>query len=154
MKILIDNRDENFEIPDFLIEDFKKALTLILSLEKVYEPVEVSVSFVKPKEIKALNKEYRNKDSITDVLSFPTDMNIHIEGIPVMLGDVVICMERAREQSIEYGHSFERELIYLFVHSIFHLLGYDHIDENDKILMRHKEKKVLKELGIFRDERQ
>ncbi|WP_300408071.1 rRNA maturation RNase YbeY [Lagierella sp.] len=154
MKILIDNRDTKFDIPDSIIDEYESALDLILKSEKVFEPVEVSVSFVKPMEIKVLNKEYRNKDDVTDVLSFPTDMNIHIEGVPVLLGDVVICLERAKEQSIEYGHSFERELVYLFVHSIFHLLGYDHIDENDKVLMRKKEKMILKEIGIFRDERQ
>ena len=73
------------------------------------------------------------------------------EGESIELGDVVICEDKAREQALEFGHSYERELIYLFVHSVFHLLGYDHEDENEKKEMRAKEESVMEKLGISRD---
>lgn len=152
MAILIDNRDVEFDIPKSIFKDFEDASKVILEMENINEEVEISVSFVNDEEIKQLNRDYRDKDNVTDVLSFPTEMNYHIEGIPVILGDVVICLKRAKEQSEEFGHSFERELVYLFVHSMFHLLGYDHIDEDDKVLMRKKEKEALKRIGIFRNE--
>lgn len=152
MAILIDNRDIEFDIPKSIFKDFEDASKVILEMENINDEVEISVSFVNDEEIKQLNRDYRDKDNVTDVLSFPTEMNYHIEGIPVILGDVVICLKRAKEQSEEFGHSFERELVYLFVHSMFHLLGYDHIDEDDKVLMRKKEKEALKRIGIFRNE--
>lgn len=152
MTILIDNRDVEFDIPKSIFKDFEDASKVILGMENINDEVEISVSFVNDEEIKQLNRDYRDKDNVTDVLSFPTEMNYHIEGIPVILGDVVICLKRAKEQSEEFGHSFERELVYLFVHSMFHLLGYDHIDEDDKVLMRKKEKEALKRIGIFRNE--
>lgn len=152
MAILIDNRDVEFDIPKSIFKDFEDASKVILEMENINKEVEISVSFVNDEEIKQLNRDYRDKDNVTDVLSFPTEMNYHIEGIPVILGDVVICLKRAKEQSEEFGHSFERELVYLFVHSMFHLLGYDHIDEDDKVLMRKKEKEALKRIGIFRNE--
>ena len=152
MIILIDNRDLDFEIPEEIIKDFEKSTEVILEMENIREDVEVSVSFVNEDEIKELNRDYRAKDKITDVLSFPTEMGYHIEGVPLILGDVVICSKRAKEQSEEFGHSFQRELVYLFVHSMFHLLGYDHLVEDDKLLMRQKEKEALKRIGIFKNE--
>lgn len=152
MTILIDNRDLDFEIPESILKDFEKATEVILEMENISDDVEVSVSFVIEDEIQELNRDYRGKDSITDVLSFPTDMEYHIEGVPLILGDVVICLKRAKEQAVEFGHTFERELVYLFVHSMFHLLGYNHIDEDDKLLMRQKEKEAIKRIGIFRNE--
>lgn len=152
MTILIDNRDLDFEIPEGIIKDFEKSTEVILEMENIDEDVEVSVSFVNEDEIKELNRDYRDKNKITDVLSFPTEIEYHIEGVPLILGDVVICSKRAKEQSEEFGHSFQRELVYLFVHSMFHLLGYDHIDEDDKLLMRQKEKEALKRIGIFKNE--
>ena len=152
MIILIDNRDLDFEIPEEIIKDFEKSTEVILEMENIREDVEVSVSFVNEDEIKELNRDYRDKDKITDVLSFPTEMDYHIEGVPLILGDVVICSKRAKEQSEEFGHSFQRELVYLYVHSMFHLLGYDHLVEDDKLLMRQKEKEALKRIGIFKNE--
>ena len=152
MIILIDNRDLDFEIPEEIIKDFEKSTEVILEMENIREDVEVSVSFVNEDEIKELNRDYRDKDKITDVLSFPTEMDYHIEGVPLILGDVVICSKRAKEQSEEFGHSFQRELVYLFVHSMLHLLGYDHLVEDDKLLMRQKEKEALKRIGIFKNE--
>lgn len=124
----------------------------------------VDLSVVSEKEIRALNRENRNIDSVTDVLSFP-----NLDGIKgkvlkkkdfpldydedekaLFLGSVAICIERAKEQAVEYGHSEERELCYLFTHSLFHLLGYDHLTEEEKQEMREKEESVLNALGITR----
>lgn len=116
------------------------------------EPVEISVSFVEPEEIRRLNCQYRNKDSVTDVLSFPQfdDWDdLPEEGI-VALGDVVICVSQAQAQAEEFGHSLKREILYLFVHSLYHLLGYDHMDEEEKKEMRQKEEAVMTRLGVTR----
>ena len=111
---------------------------------------EISLSFVSEVEIRKLNSDYRDKDSVTDVLSFPLDDDFAIQ--TNLLGDIIICCKRAIEQAKEYNHSIKREIVYLVVHSMFHLLGYDHIDESDRIIMRNKEKSALKEIGIYKDE--
>lgn len=121
---------------------------------------QISLTLADEDEIKELNNEHRGKNNITDVLSFPQFNDIteikqygmRKEGFSrdLLLGDVVICQEVANKQAIEYGHSYEREFLYLFTHSVFHLLGYDHIDDDDKIIMREKEKSILKELNILR----
>lgn len=113
---------------------------------------EISVTFVDAEEIKTLNGEYRNVDKVTDVLSFPQfdDLNMLPEEGEICLGDVVICEAKAREQAEEFGHSFEREIIYLFTHSILHLLGYDHMEEEEKRIMREREEQVMSSLGIER----
>ncbi len=112
---------------------------------------EISLSFVSAEEIRELNRDYRGMDSVTDVLSFPMyDDNDIFEEEELILGDVVICMERVREQAAEFGHSEEREVAYLFTHSVLHLLGYDHINEEDKREMRQREEEIMAELGIGR----
>lgn len=138
-------------------ETMKKALSVILAKEKIDEEgVEVSVSFVTPEEIQTLNRDYRNVDRVTDVLSFPQFdsvddlIDMQEETGVAELGDVVICMDRAKEQAEEFGHPLEREVIYLFVHSILHLLGYDHMEEEEKAEMRAREDEVMGELGITR----
>lgn len=119
----------------------------------------ISITLTTPSNIRKINKEYRNVDKETDVLSFPMfekneleEMikNNHFEHEDV-LGDIVISIERVKEQAIEYGHSFEREFAYMLVHGFYHLMGYDHIEENDKIIMRSKEENVLNNLGIRRN---
>ncbi|MBR5641265.1 MAG: rRNA maturation RNase YbeY [Firmicutes bacterium] len=116
------------------------------------ERLSMSVSFVSADEIRDLNREYRDKDAVTDVLSFPQfDPYEYMQDWDeVALGDVVICEERAKQQAEEFGHSYERELIYLFVHSCFHLLGYDHETEEEKKVMREKEEKVMTQLDLRR----
>ena len=107
---------------------------------------------VEPEEIKSLNAEYRNVDSVTDVLSFPQfedKEQMPSEG-ELCLGDVVICVERAQQQAEEYGHSFEREMVYLLVHSLLHLLGYDHMDDDEKAIMREKEEHVMEHVDLRR----
>ncbi len=138
-------------------ETMEKALSVILGKEGIDEEgAEVSVSFVTGEQIQSLNREYRGVDSVTDVLSFPqfdsVDELIEMQeetGV-AELGDVVICMERALSQAEEFGHPLKREVIYLFVHSILHLLGYDHMEEEDKKEMRAREEEVMDELGIVR----
>lgn len=117
------------------------------------EKIEISISFVNDKEIKHLNAQYRDKDTVTDVLSFPQfeaieDINWDVSLI--CLGDVVISLDRAADQASKYGHSTEREIVYLVVHSVFHLLGYDHMNEEDKEIMRKKEEKVMKQVQLER----
>ena len=134
----------------------EKAAGLALEEEGLCGDYGLSVSFVGLEEIHSLNDEYRGVDRPTDVLSFPMYERGEIPKNPeaemtVELGDVVICREKAREQAEEYGHSYERELIYLFVHSVFHLLGYDHESDEDKKEMREKEETVMTKLGLTRE---
>ena len=102
--------------------------------------------------IRELNKQYRDKDIDTDVLSFPMGENgvydIDMETGAKILGDVVISMEKARDQAERFGHSFQREVGYLTAHSVLHLLGYDHIDNLEKVRMREKEELVMEQLGL------
>jgi len=114
--------------------------------------IEISVTFVASEEIRELNRVFRNKDAVTDVLSFPQydDLDDIGDEAVVCLGDVVICSEVALIQAEEYGHSAERELVYLLVHSIFHLLGYDHIEEGEKLEMREQEEKIMDLIGLGR----
>ena len=111
--------------------------------------------FVNNDEIHRLNKEFRNVDSATDVLSFPLGENgvydVNQETGAKMLGDIVISVERAYEQSKEYGHSFQREMAFLTVHSMLHLLGYDHVNGGlEAVHMREKEELVLTQIGLPR----
>ncbi len=123
----------------------------IFSLEP--ERCEISVTFVQPDEIQSLNHAYRGIDRVTDVLSFPQFADLTEEVLEVgeiCLGDVVICKDKAEEQAQEFGHAFEREIIYLFVHSVLHLLGYDHEAEADKKIMRQREEEIMQYMEIPR----
>ncbi len=120
----------------------------------------ISITLTTKEQIKKLNKQYRNIDKETDVLSFPMFEKNEIDKIikdrqkqPILevLGDIVISTQQVSEQAIEYGHSFERELSYMIVHGFYHLMGYDHIKEDDKNVMRPKEEKILQELKITRE---
>ncbi len=118
----------------------------------------ISVILTNPENIKKINKEYRNIDKETDVLSFPMFEKEEIEAIKAskenivedVLGDIVISIEQVKKQAQEYGHSFEREFAYMLVHGFYHLMGYDHIKEEDKQKMRPKEEKILNDLDITR----
>lgn len=148
--------EEGQVVSEDILEKMEKAAVYAVQSEAVdeldAERCEVSVTFVEPEEIRQLNREYRNVDRVTDVLSFPQFADL--EEVPevgeICLGDVVICKERAAEQAEEFGHSFEREIIYLFVHSILHLLGYDHEEDEDKKQMRAREEEVMDHMGIRR----
>lgn len=139
--------DSNLES---LIQD---ALSCVLKLESITTDGEVSLLLVDNNKIQLLNREYRDKNSVTDVLSFPQYESIKEDGINepfIYLGDIVISLDQAGSQAAEFGHPIEREIVYLVVHSLLHLLGYDHMNDVDKSEMRSHEKAVLKELGIFK----
>ena len=117
----------------------------------------ISITLTNPENIKKLNKQYRNIDKETDVLSFPMFEKEEIENlrkngndIEEALGDIVISLQKVEEQAQEYGHSFERELSYMLIHGFYHLMGYDHMNDNDKVQMREKEEGVLNKLQITR----
>lgn len=119
----------------------------------------ITITLTTPEHIRMINQEYRNIDKATDVLSFPMFEKDELEEKIAkqdfmhedMLGDIVISIEKVEEQAKEYGHSFEREFSYMVVHGFYHLMGYDHIKEEDKKEMRHKEEKILNELKIVRN---
>lgn len=115
----------------------------------------LSVTLTDPKNIRITNKKFRNIDKETDVLSFPMFEKDEIEKLtgeyPEALGDIMVSIERVKAQAIEYGHSFERELSYMIVHGFYHLMGYDHMIEEDKVKMREKEENVLNILDITRN---
>lgn len=128
-----------------------KALEVCLQKNEIAKDnVEVSVTFVRPDEIQTLNKMYRNIDKPTDVLSFPQYQSIEEirEASHPLLGDVVINTELAREQASLYGHSYEREIVYLFTHSILHLMGYDHMEDEEKKEMRAFEEAIMDYIGL------
>lgn len=138
---------------DSIVGAMNRAAVLCVEEEGLEEDrTSVSVTFVTSGEIRELNQIYRDVDRVTDVLSFP--LYDTVDAMPkagqVCLGDVVICTEQALLQADEFGHSSERELVYLFVHSMFHLLGYDHMTDTDKEKMREKEESVMSRLGLER----
>lgn len=150
MELLINNRQDKIKIKEDFVELLEKTAKACLIYENWDEDYEVSLSLVDNNEIKELNKIYRGKDSTTDVLSFPLieDDDIVIE--EKLLGDIVISVEKAEEQAKEYNHSFEREIGFLVVHSMFHLMGYDHDTEETTNEMRKKEEAVLKSVNLIR----
>ena len=144
-------------------EEYKKVIEKVLSQCFKEEKLEnsklcVTVTLTTPKTIQEINKQYRNIDRATDVLSFPMfekdelDKKIQTSDFENedILGDIVVSVDKVKEQAIEYGHSFERELSYMVVHGFYHLMGYDHIEENDKKVMRKKEENILEKLSISR----
>lgn len=148
MNLLFDDRQEDIEITNDMLDIVKISIAEVLKEEELDENVQVSISFVGDEEIQRLNKDFRGVDSSTDVLSFPMDDEFQIE--ETMLGDVIINTKRVLEQAKEFGHSNTRELSYLTVHSILHLLGYDHMEDEDKEVMRSKEKSIMDSLKIYR----
>lgn len=139
---------ENFER---LIEDCTRGA---LEEEDIEDDAEVSVTLVDNLRIRELNKEFREIDRETDVLSFPMGDDEGFEVDPgngaILLGDIVISVEKAKAQSEEYGHSFKREMAFLLTHSLFHLLGYDHMNPEEEKEMFAKQEKVLQKLDITR----
>lgn len=148
MNLLFDDRQEDIEITSDMIDVIKKSILEVLKEEDLDENVQVSISFVGDEEIRELNRDFRGVDKSTDVLSFPMDDEFQIE--ETMLGDVIINTKRVLEQAEEFGHSNTREFSYLTVHSILHLLGYDHMEDKDKLEMRAKEKIIMDNLKIYR----
>ena len=154
-EIVYDGIDEKEEYKDVI----EKVLSQCFKEEKLENSkLCVTVTLTTPKTIQEINKQYRNIDRATDVLSFPMfekdelDSKIQENDFENedILGDIVVSVEKVNEQAIEYGHSFERELSYMIVHGFYHLMGYDHIEEDDKKVMREKEENILKKLDITR----
>lgn len=141
------NKEYERHIKNILAECFK---TEELDNKSFY----INVVLTNPENIKKINNEQRKIDKETDVLSFPMFEKEEIKriknDIPEVLGDIVISIEKVKEQAKEYNHSFERELSYMVVHGFYHILGYDHIEEQDKLEMRAKEENVLNKLNIKR----
>lgn len=136
----------------------KEVVSRVLEEEKVLSEVDVYITLTNNEEIHKINKEYRDVDRPTDVLSFPMYERDEIAGlkndtddeIEKILGDIIVSIEKVREQAEEYGHSFERELAYLVTHGMLHLLGYDHMIEEEKEVMRKREEEILETLNITR----
>ena len=156
MTILIDNRTEE-ELSSVLSETIEKIVVDSLAFEGFKEPCEVSISIVDNEEIRQINQQFRGIDRATDVLSFPLltfeegekpDLN---EKGEVLLGDIIISLERAQEQSEEYGHSIKREVAFLTAHSMLHLLGYDHMEPEEEADMFAKQREILNQAGIPRE---
>ena len=142
-----ENKEYEKHIKYVLEECFKEEK---IDNKKLY----MNVVLTNPENIRKINKEQRNIDKETDVLSFPMFEKDEIKTIPDtqfdILGDIVISVERVKKQAIEYGHSFERELSYMVVHGFYHIMGYDHMEDMDKQEMRKKEETILNKLKIIR----
>lgn len=165
--IYVDNNQRKYEITEEFQNDLINIIDFALKKEEVNIPYEVSLLFVDNDEIKEINNKYRGIDKATDVLSFPQinypkdkvfkDVYLNhkfsiqdLDGDLLLLGDIVLSLEKAEEQRLDYGHSFFRECSYLVVHSVLHLLGYDHMKDEEKAKMREREEAILSELNIMR----
>lgn len=155
-EIVYEDIEENKEYEKII----EKVLSKCFEEEKMKDSkLYITITLTTPEYIRKINKEYRNVDKATDVLSFPMfekdELDLKIKNKDFehedVLGDIIISIEKVKEQAKEYGHSFERELSYMVVHGFYHLMGYDHIEEEDKKVMRPKEDKILDELKIGRD---
>lgn len=161
------NRQNKIDIDEGFVKTISEVCEYALKEEGVDLPFQISLLFVDNDEIRDINRDTRAIDKTTDVLSFPMldypenkvfkDVykgkgfsSIYLDGDELVLGDMVISLERAKEQSIEYSHSYMREVCYLVVHSILHLLGYDHMEDDEKAIMRKREEEILGGLNITR----
>ena len=154
-KVYITNKQNVVKVPSGLRILIRRSCHAVLEFEKFEESAEISVTFVDNEQIAELNAQYRNKPQPTDVLSFPLGENNVYDRNPetgaVLLGDIVISLELAVEQAKLYGHSLQREVAFLTVHSMFHLLGYDHEGGGlEAVRMREKEEATLIQLGLPR----
>ncbi len=150
MVVEISNRQDIIKIDNKLTQLLTRAARECLAYENWPLDYVLSLSFVDNHEIQRLNRDYRGKDIATDVLSFPMCKGDIVAGDEKLLGDIVISTEQAIRQASSYGHSLERELLFLLVHSMFHLMGYDHMEDEEEGIMRHKEEAVLQKLGLKR----
>ena len=153
MEIILSSMPENLEIDVEIVDTVRKAAYTVGELYGL-DNAEVSITFTDNEHIHEINRDYRNVDRPTDVISFALNEGDEPEiegGAPVnVLGDIIISVEKAVEQASDYGHSVEREVAFLTVHGMLHLLGYDHIEEDDRKEMRREEDFVMEKLGIWR----
>lgn len=153
VKINFANMQRKVKLPQNTRSLVASAVEAVLAVENFIDNAEVNVSFVSDAKIRKINRDFREIDCSTDVLSFPMGENGIFEVNPengfYLLGDVIISIEHALSQAELFGHSTEREIAYLTVHSVLHLLGYDHLDEGaEKRIMRNKEEEALKSIGL------
>lgn len=156
IEIFFSDEQEKLTPPEDIEALIERCTRVALEEEGITEDAQVSVTLVDNDTIRELNNEHRGIDRATDVLSFPLGDDDSFDTDPetgaILLGDIVISLERAEEQAKEYGHSFYREVAFLITHSLFHLLGYDHVNgEDEEKLMFGKQEKVLEKLGITRE---
>lgn len=165
MSIIINNDIEE-TLDNKYVDIINKTIEKSLDEEHCPYEVEVSVTITDNQNIQAINREHRDMDKPTDVLSFPlidfsnpsnfddieedNDEWFNLDNGELMLGDIIISLERARDQAQEYGHSIEREIGFLTAHSMLHLMGYDHMMEEEEKVMISKQKKILNEVGLKR----
>lgn len=157
LKVVFNDNQKNVKLPAGTRMLLRRACAAVLLNEGFDDSAEINITFVNDKEIHILNKKFRDIDSATDVLSFPLGENGEYDEDPEtgakMLGDVVISVEHAVAQAKEYGHTLNREMAFLTVHSVLHLLGYDHVNGGlEALRMREHEEAVLSKLGVSRDE--
>lgn len=156
MTLLIDSLDETEQLSDQQMLDVERLLNFAANKLSIEEHSEVSVTFVTNQRIQEINREYRDKDAPTDVISFAMEElgegELEIEGaeMPRVLGDIIISVPKAMEQAEEYGHPFVRELGFLAVHGFLHLLGYDHMTEEEEKEMFSLQKEILNDYGLAR----
>lgn len=153
MIVTLENNQEEIQVPEELEATLKKAMDIVAEKENLRDNAEVDITLVNLDEIHELNKQYRGIDRPTDVLSFALDEGdeepeVEDEEVEHLLGDVIICAQKAVEQGEEFGHGLTREMTYLAVHGMLHLLGYDHMEEEDKKVMRAREEDILRELDL------
>ena len=156
LKVVIDNKQKTVKIPTGVRLLIRRCCHAVLEMEGFEGSAEVDISIVDNAQIQAINREHRKIDSVTDVLSFPLGENgkydINPETGAKMLGDVVLSIEKAVTQAEQYGHSLQREIGYLTVHSLLHLLGYDHVQGGlEAVHMREREEKVMNSVGLPRN---
>lgn len=152
IRVIITNAQKKVRVPTGLRMLIRRSCIAVLRNEGFAGPAEISVTFVDNEEIRKLNAQYRDKDMETDVLSFPMssegEYDTNLDTGAKILGDIVLSIEKAVEQADLYGHSLSREVGYLTVHSMLHLLGYDHMEPLDKVHMREREELVMRQLGL------
>lgn len=152
----IDFHDSTNTVDSDYIDMLQQLITFAAKEEKISTEAEMSINFVDNEEIQELNRNYRQKDVPTDVISFAMqetvegELNIVDDEMPLILGDIVISVDKAKEQAEDYNHSFERELAFLTLHGFLHLLGYDHIRKEDEVVMFKRQDEILGAFGIER----
>ena len=156
MNLEIDFMDETDKVVDSEINEITALLQFAATKQSLEGEIELSITFVDNERIQEINKDYRDKDQPTDVISFAMEelgegeIPVLDSGLPRMLGDIIISIDRAKEQASEYGHSYIRELGFLSVHGFLHLLGYDHMTQEEEEIMFSLQKEILDEFGLQR----
>ena len=154
IRVYVENEQDKRAVSTYLLRLLRRAIRETLLYEGIERSAELSLTLTDNENIHVLNREYRGVDRPTDVLSFPQFDFLGGETLPpgngaVALGDIVLSLERAEEQAKEFGHSFSREAAFLTVHSMLHLLGYDHVNsEEEDAEMRRRQREILEKMGL------